>query len=359
MKQHPVPQNISSYQFRLVGNMTLKQFLELAAGLVIAYLLFHLNISAFIKWPLIGFFSFLGFALAFLPIEGRPLEKWIINFIKSVYSPTRFLWQKNNQPPDFLLAKASLFPKARLKKSFKRDESALKEYLQTFSSPAAATLSGPIDQKEKKQLDSIGQLLTSSPSLSPQKPSTKALSRAAIKQNGDKTQQAVIKQSPPVKPQPMPIAVVSSPPTGPALTKQPIQKPIVAPAPPLTPPISVESVFKFDEKIKPEMAAMFPNQIPMPAPSEAPNVLVGMILTPDEKILPNTIIEIKDSKNNTIRALKANKLGQFFTAAPLEKGDYKIKAEHEGYEFDLVNLKTEGKIIPPVRIKAKKTISNN
>jgi len=31
MEQHPIPQQISSYEFKLVGEMTLKQFLK-AAG---------------------------------------------------------------------------------------------------------------------------------------------------------------------------------------------------------------------------------------------------------------------------------------------------------------------------------------
>ncbi|KKR52786.1 MAG: hypothetical protein UT88_C0021G0001, partial [Candidatus Woesebacteria bacterium GW2011_GWD2_40_19] len=35
MEQHPIPQNISSYQFRLVGDMTLKQFFQLAGGFLV------------------------------------------------------------------------------------------------------------------------------------------------------------------------------------------------------------------------------------------------------------------------------------------------------------------------------------
>ena len=296
MKQHPVPQNITSYQFRLVGDMTLKQFLELAAGIVLGYLCFHLSIPAFIKFPLIGFFSFLGFALAFLPIQGRPLDKWIINFIKSIYSPTRFIWKKNNHPPDFLQTKSKINPRAKLKNPPKKNKAVLKEYLQTFIPPLPAVAVNPIDQREKKQLENIERLLSAKTQL--------------------------------------------------------VQKPIIQPAPPLTPPIRVESAFQIKQKIKPVVATMFPNQVPMPVSSEAPNIVVGMVLTPDERILPNALIEIKDFQDKTIRALKTNKLGQFFTAGPLANGNYKIKGEHENYQFDIINLKAEGKIIPPVRIKA-------
>src|SRR5258708_4022321 len=94
MEQHAVPQNISSYQFHLVGDMTLKQFLELAAGVVIGILFYATGLPSLIKWPLILFSAGMGAALAFIPLEERPLEKWIVAFFRSVYSPTLFHWEK-------------------------------------------------------------------------------------------------------------------------------------------------------------------------------------------------------------------------------------------------------------------------
>jgi len=93
-EQHPVPQNISSYQFHLVGDMTLKQFLELASGVVVGVIIYATGLPALIKWPLILFFVAGGGALAFVPFEERPLEQWIIAFFRSVYSPTLFRWRK-------------------------------------------------------------------------------------------------------------------------------------------------------------------------------------------------------------------------------------------------------------------------
>jgi len=37
--EHPIPQQISAYQFRLVGDMTIKQFFQVAAGALIALLI--------------------------------------------------------------------------------------------------------------------------------------------------------------------------------------------------------------------------------------------------------------------------------------------------------------------------------
>ncbi|MEK7498180.1 MAG: hypothetical protein AAB656_04670, partial [Patescibacteria group bacterium] len=78
--------------------MTLKQFFQLAGGAIISLIIYSLPVHPIIKWPFIIFFSLLGAALAFLPFEERPLERWIIAFFRSVYSPTSFSWKKEIGP---------------------------------------------------------------------------------------------------------------------------------------------------------------------------------------------------------------------------------------------------------------------
>jgi len=97
MEHHPIPQQISSYEFRLVGSMTLKQFIKLAGGLIIAFLFYNSKLIFFIKWPLVIFFASLGAGLAFMPINEQPLEKWILAFFNSIYSPSIYIWQKTPQ----------------------------------------------------------------------------------------------------------------------------------------------------------------------------------------------------------------------------------------------------------------------
>jgi hypothetical protein len=101
MEQHPIPQQISSYQFKLVGDMTLKQFFQVAGGVVVSLIFYSLPLHPIIKWPFILFFTLLGIALAFLPFRERPLEKWIIAFFRSIYSPTLFTWKKTEKEPIF------------------------------------------------------------------------------------------------------------------------------------------------------------------------------------------------------------------------------------------------------------------
>jgi hypothetical protein len=107
MEQHPVPQNVTGFQFKLIGDITLKQFGYLAGGLIIAYLStkFFL-IPSLLRWPVAGLWALLGFGLAFVPIEERPLDRWLAAFFKSIYAPTQYVWKKQNRPPEILLQPA-------------------------------------------------------------------------------------------------------------------------------------------------------------------------------------------------------------------------------------------------------------
>ncbi len=99
MEQHPVPQNVTTFQFRLIGDMTIKQFGYLAGGAILAYICYRLPLPFFFTWPLTIAAVVGGFGLAFVPIEERPMDVWVLSFFKSVYSPTQFMWQKSTPPP--------------------------------------------------------------------------------------------------------------------------------------------------------------------------------------------------------------------------------------------------------------------
>ena len=107
MEQHPVPQPLSSYEFHLVGDMTLKQFFKLAGGVILALIVYGINPPAFIKWPLILVFVLIGIGMAFLPFEGRPLDVWIIAFFKRIYSPTQYLWKQKGVNKEASLLKST------------------------------------------------------------------------------------------------------------------------------------------------------------------------------------------------------------------------------------------------------------
>ena len=69
MEQHPIPQQISSYEFKLVGEMTLKQFGKAAGGIILALIVNSSHLVFFIKWPLVFVFAAGGLAPALCHIR--------------------------------------------------------------------------------------------------------------------------------------------------------------------------------------------------------------------------------------------------------------------------------------------------
>lgn len=113
MEQHPVPQNVTGFQFKLIGDITLKQFAYLAGGIILGYIALKIDlVPSLIRWPFAAFWVIFGFGLAFVPIEERPLDRMVMAFIKNIYSPTQFVWRKQNLPPEVLMESTIVQPVA-------------------------------------------------------------------------------------------------------------------------------------------------------------------------------------------------------------------------------------------------------
>ena len=151
MEQHPVPQNITGFQFKLVGDMTLTQFGYLASGIITAYLVTLLSWPDIFKWPLAISLGFIGFAFAFMPIEERTLDKWFIAFIKAVYAPTQFLWKKSPPSLAWLIPSFVSLPPKYVKVEPAIPQNKLKEYLQSLPETAKDNL----DKSENLMLKTL------------------------------------------------------------------------------------------------------------------------------------------------------------------------------------------------------------
>jgi hypothetical protein len=97
-KQHAVPQNIMDVEFKLIGDLTMRQFSYLLLGGILSYLSFVAVVGIF-KVPLGLVFALLGLALAFVPLGERGLDDWIVSFIKAINSPTQRVWKKEPEIP--------------------------------------------------------------------------------------------------------------------------------------------------------------------------------------------------------------------------------------------------------------------
>ncbi len=102
MEQHPIPRQITTFEFKLIGFMTLKQFLYLVVFCPIGYIAANL-IPIPVVNILIGLLiGGIGAAFAFIPIMDRPLDVWLKNMFKRLNSPTQFFYRKKNDSVYFL-----------------------------------------------------------------------------------------------------------------------------------------------------------------------------------------------------------------------------------------------------------------
>ncbi len=95
-KQHPIPQNVLGVEFKLVGGLTLRQFLFLSVFLIIAFIIFQSNLPGLIKTPTAAVLALLGAFISLVPIQDRSADVWLKNFLVAVTSPTERLWQKGS-----------------------------------------------------------------------------------------------------------------------------------------------------------------------------------------------------------------------------------------------------------------------
>jgi len=102
-KQHPVPQNIMDVEFKLIGDLTMRQFAYLFVFGMASYIASLVVIGIF-KWPFVITLAFLGLGLAFVPVEEKGLDEWIVNFIKAIQAPTQRVWKKEPVVPSALLS---------------------------------------------------------------------------------------------------------------------------------------------------------------------------------------------------------------------------------------------------------------
>jgi len=301
MQEHPIPQQISSYQFRLIGDMTLKQFFQVAGGTLVSLFFYSSGLPSFIKWPLIIISFLAGVAFAFFPLGNRPLSKWIFLFLKSIYSPTIFVWKK---------------PEEKI-------------------SPAQAP----------RQTGEVGKELAPSLTIEKVHPETKKLEEAEVKflskiQNYfSQPLEPVFSKYPKVKPVPK---VEKETFSYPSKTEVKIYQ--VKPA-------------EVDQKQE-SKEAQFSAEAAPPAPPTMPNLIIGQVLDESDRIVEGAIVEIKDEKGKTVRALRTNKLGHFVAATPLENGIYHIITEKEPLSFEPLKVEVQGKIIPPIAIKARSQKTN-
>ncbi len=104
MDQHPIPQDVTGFQFKLIGTMTVKQFGYVAAGAIMAVALYYLPLPPLwllFKLIFVPIFGASGVVIAFVPIEGRPIDVMTTNFAKALFSPNQYIYRRAGRKLSF------------------------------------------------------------------------------------------------------------------------------------------------------------------------------------------------------------------------------------------------------------------
>ena len=148
MDQHPIPRQITTFEFKLVGFLTIKQFIYLLVFTVLGVIVYALTPIPLLNY-LFGFLTGgVGLAFAFVPINDRPMEVWIKNLIKRLTSPTQYTFKKENKPPAVLINAVSSAP-PKIVATHLDSQQKLKNYLSSSKANQA-----PQDNK-KQSINSL------------------------------------------------------------------------------------------------------------------------------------------------------------------------------------------------------------
>lgn len=94
--QYKVPQKID-LEDKIIGPLTLKQFIYLLSGAMLDYLIFSSIASSFLAWLLIFIVSLLALAFAFVQVEEQPFSYLMANVLSYLLRPKIRLWDKRSK----------------------------------------------------------------------------------------------------------------------------------------------------------------------------------------------------------------------------------------------------------------------
>lgn len=391
MENHPIPQDVTGFQFKLIGDMTIKQFAYLITGAIMAWIFFSLPITYFIKIPFAFFFGLFGISLAFLPIEGRPMDIMIGNFLKALSSPTQYVYKKTGvsvwsqvpiyrkvvqgqnsqtakpQPRVFLQTsmQAMPVPKNDLdKKELSFFQSLFGPQNGSFPPPQNSQAGSPViitmhdySKKEEPKKEPVVTNTQTEPiaenALQEKAAALKQQLQIAREQEANLQKQAVPtvaihEKTLELEKQLQEVLTQKEQLTGQLINLQQKldqqKKQFFTPGVVVSPKIETKNVKSIPRPMG--------KSVGLPITPDVPNLITGILKNPRNMPLPNILVEVKDSEGNPVRAFKTSSLGQFASATPLLNGTYTMEFEDPKGEnkFDFIEIKATGEIILPIEV---------
>lgn len=329
-----------SVEFKLFGELTIKQFLYVGGGAGMAYLVVASDMNVLVKLILSVILAGGGAALALIPINNQPLEVWIGNFLVAMFNPTKRVWKKGENPnnPKTIYTTADEFSKMNA-----INASTMPDINTKITYTPKTTAGAPISsQNSTTTLPNSAKIEVQQSDLISTEEALATVSPL----------QATTQTTPKVEP-----AVPSTAPQN-LITKQnnmtmenmdnsdktkDLQQVISNPAPGAKP---VRQTFILDINKLQDHAAALPGYAPKP------NILKGVVKAVDGGLIAGAIVIIKRKENNQpARAMVTNALGEFETSTSLDDGTYLIDISHSDREMPLYELSLNSTPVPPMQFQ--------
>lgn len=387
MENHPIPQDITGFQFKLIGFMTVRQFVYIAVVVITGWIIsFILPIPHIISWPISIIILLIGAVFTFIPIDGRPMDTMLINLIKAILSPTKYVYgkdggdisntQKQTEPmqapqsiplpaPQQVVNQA---PHTPLMQTVELQQAAAPAQPSSLNTPITTNPNQPTEEElakanaqrlenenEAKQekarvLDAERKIDEETKLLEKQIEANKTLDQASTFTSQPVTNQKITELE-------KMLAEVTR-------QKEELEREVlkinakleshattaVIPAP----ATSAENNTNPTQE-EPRVKQVSPDQTKtagtLGAP-ETPNLITGIVKDPRGNPLQNILVEVKDEEDNPVRAFKTNGLGRFASATPVSNGKYFLTFEDpkEENRFDTVQIQADGHPIMPIEI---------
>lgn len=378
MENHPIPQDITGFQFKLIGDMTIRQFVYIAAFVIFGWVVYSFPIYSFIRIPLALLIGSFGAALAFVPIGGRPMDVMIANFIRALFNPTQFVYEKSG---------GKLYAKSTHSASSGQDEK-----VKITREPLAEKSSSAKASEDKREMIYFSSLSTyqntyQKPQVNPVPETPHAFDKTKVETEADAS--AKDSRKPLDKEKQMEekekeleeeLRLAKKQETqqaDPALAKKAHEE-TMALEEELTATVGEKEklerqLIELNRKLEQQKKTFFTPSTPqapketknvrvvpagqgvrvgLPITQDSPNVISGILKDPRGNPLPNILVEVKDSSGNPVRAFKTNGVGQFASATALTNGVYTIEFEDpkEENKFDAIQFEAKGEVILPIEI---------
>lgn len=379
MENHPIPQDVTGFQFKLIGEMTVKQFAYLAGAVILAWITFSLPIIFIIKFPLILLFLITGFSFSFIPIGGRPADVMFSYFIKDFFTPNQYLFQRKGR---------QILPPVTYKKPdsyAKHPHSAdSREKLKIYLNKLPQAQRNRLDEKESMYFSSVTGIFTGNlppvPMTQPANPTPEEEQGLPISNEGNPEKEALEKEALLIERELEAVKAQEAKQENPQTAHEVHQKAMeleIQLRETLSQKAQLErELLSLQKKLETQKQDVYTpavarlkeetqnvKQIPksmtkkagLPIMSDDPNLIAGIIKDPRGNVLPNILIEVKDKEGNPVRAFKTNGLGQFLSATPLLNGIYTVEFEDpEGKnKFDTIELVATGDILMPIEVTSQ------